>query len=260
MISRLLPQIKGLILDMDGVVWRDTQPIGDLPRTFDRIKSLGLRFIFATNNSLSNVDEFFDKISRFGVKIEPWQIINSQQAMAFLLKSRFPEGGPIYILGSDSLAKNLSENGFYHDEEKAQAVVVGMDRKLTYEKLRSAMMLINKGIPFYGTNPDETFPTPEGLVPGTGSLLAALKAATKVSPIIAGKPEKAIFELAAKQLNASPDEILSIGDRLDTDVLGAQRFGCHSGLVLSGVTSAVEASRWSPQPEIIASDLAEMIG
>jgi 4-nitrophenyl phosphatase len=260
MSGRFTPEIKGLILDMDGVLWRDTQPIGNLPEIFGRIKSLELKFIFATNNSLSNVDEFYEKITRFGVEIEPGQIINSQLAMTHLLKTRFPDGGPIFVIGSDSLKNYLFGSGFHQDEEQARAVVVGMDRQLSYEKLRTAMLLINQGVPFYGTNPDVTFPTPQGLVPGTGSLLAALQIPTKVAPIIAGKPETPLFELAASKMGLTPRQILSVGDRLDTDVLGAQRFGCRSGLVLSGVTNAVEAAAWQSKPDIIAADLSEIIG
>jgi 4-nitrophenyl phosphatase len=260
MISRLSPAIKGLILDMDGVLWRDSQPIGDLPAIFARIRELGLQFIFATNNSLSNVDEFYEKITAFGVKIEPGQIINSQQAMTRLLKNRYPQGGPIYVLGSNSLKNTLFSSGFRQDEENALAVVVGMDRQLSYEKLRAAMLLINRGVPFYGTNPDATFPTPQGLVPGTGSLLAALQIPTKVDPIIAGKPETPLYDLAASIMSLPREQILSVGDRLDTDVLGAQRFGCRAALVLSGVTYAAEAAAWRPEPDIIAADLAEIIG
>jgi 4-nitrophenyl phosphatase len=260
MISTLTPAIKGLILDMDGVLWRDTQPIGDLPKIFDRIRELGMNFVFATNNSLSNVDEFYEKITRFGVHIEPHQILNSQQATTFLLKSRFPDGGPIYVIGSDSLKNNLFSNGFEQNVEEAQAVVVGMDRQLSYDKIRTAMRLILDGKPFFGTNPDPTFPTSAGLVPGTGMVLAAVQACTRVSPMIAGKPETPIFELAAAYMDLPAENILSIGDRLDTDVLGAQRFGCRAGLVLSGVTTAAEAASWTPKPDIIALDLSEMIG
>lgn len=260
MIGRLNPPIKGLILDMDGVVWRDTQPIGDLPKTFKRIKDMGLDFVFATNNSTANVEEYLAKLTSFGVQVESRQILNSQMATTFLLKSYFPEGGPIYVIGSDSLKNSLFSANFRQDENHARAVVVGMDRQLSYEKLSIAMRLINSGVPFFGTNPDATFPTPQGLVPGTGSIIASLETATKVPPIIAGKPEKSIFELGASVLGLSPMEILSVGDRLDTDVLGAQRFGCRSGLVLSGVTTAEEAAAWRPAPDLIAADLAEMIG
>jgi 4-nitrophenyl phosphatase len=138
-------------------------------------------------------------------------------------------------------------------------VVAGMDRKLTYDKLRRATLLIRAGAPFIGTNPDKTFPVPEGLIPGAGSILAALETATGVTPLIMGKPSPAMYEVALMRLGTSPAETLVIGDRLETDIEGAQKIGCRTGLVLSGVTTAVQARLWKPQPDIIAENLESIV-
>jgi 4-nitrophenyl phosphatase len=253
--------IKGVILDMDGVLWRDMQPIGDLPAIFRRIRNLGMSVILATNNATRTVEQYHTKLKGFGVNLESWQVVNAGQAVASFLKKRFPDGGPIYVVGEPSLKETLSLSGFYASEPDSPgilAVVAGMDTNLTFDKLRQATILIRKGLPFIGTNPDRTFPTPEGLMPGAGSILAAIEAASETKPIIAGKPEPLLYNLAMERLGLSPQETLAIGDRLDTDILGGQNAGCYTAVVLSGVTSREVAMLWKPAPDIIAPDLTSI--
>ena len=151
--------------------------------------------------------------------------------------------------------KLVHEHGFYQSDSGALAVIAGMDRNLTYDKLKTATLLLRSGVPFIGTNPDLTFPTPDGLVPGAGSILAALTAASDVSPIIVGKPEPLMYQMALERLNIPAEQALVVGDRPETDIAGAQQIGCRTALVLSGVTNADQASAWQPAPDIIADDL-----
>ena len=190
---------------------------------------------------------------------DAWQIVTSAAAVIYLLKKLFPTGAPIYIMGEQGLIDACEEQGFYHSDTSALAVVAGMDRKLTYKKLKIATMLIRTGITFIGTNPDLTFPTPQGLVPGTGSILAALTAASGVQPIIAGKPESTMYDIALDRLKLPSSSVLVVGDRPETDIAGAQKIGCHTALVLSGVTNESQAIAWQPAPDIITVDLASII-
>jgi 4-nitrophenyl phosphatase len=112
---------------------------------------------------------------------------------------------------------------------------------------------------FIGTNPDCTLPMPEGLMPGAGSILAALAAATDVQPVVVGKPEPEIYLFALERLNTSPSETLVVGDRLDTDIAGAQKIGCRTALLLSGVATEADAMNWRPVPDIIAPDLTGLL-
>lgn len=121
-----------------------------------------------------------------------------------------------------------------------------MDHAASYEKLAQAALLIRSGKPYLGTNPDRTFPTPRGLEPGAGSFLAFLETATSVHPMIIGKPEPYLYCFAMQRLGLMPEEILAVGDRLDTDILGGHQAGCLTALVLSGVTSKAEAARYQP--------------
>ena len=260
MILTLTPPIRGMILDLDGVLWKDDVPLNDTRAVFTKVRELGLKFVFATNNATRNVDQYVERLTRFGVSPKPWQVVNSGMAVAHLLAQRFPSGGPVYLLGGDGVRTALKEKGFYHSEHDALAVVSSMDRSLDYAKLSKATLLIRSGIPFYGTNPDRTFPTPQGLVPGAGAILALLETASDVKPILGGKPSPAMMDLAMQRLGTSPQETLAIGDRLETDVLGGMNAGCRTALVLSGVATLQDLERWSPKPDLVAQNLAQLVG
>lgn len=258
--SRLkISKLRGLILDMDGVLWRGIAPIGDLAANFERITNLGLRVIMATNNATRTPAQYIDKLSGFGVSIKPWQIINSAMATVFHLKNRFPQGGNVFVIGEDALIRTLESGGFLHTDVDPLAVVAAMDRGINYENLSKAALFIQKGVLFIGTNPDKSFPIPEGQAPGAGAILAALEATTGISPLIMGKPQPEMYNLALERLGTSPDETLVVGDRLETDIAGAYTTHCSSALVLSGVTSKTAAHRWLPSPDIIAEDLAAVL-
>ncbi len=260
MIESLTPRIRGLILDLDGVLWKDETPLVNAPAVFEKIHSSGLKYIFATNNATRNVDQYQSRLSHFGVAADTWQIVNSGMAVAYLLSQRFPEGGPVYIVGEDGVRTALQEKGFYYAEKAVKAVVAGWDREINFKKLTQATLLIRGGAPFYGTNPDRTFPTPQGLIPGAGAILAAIEAATDVKPILGGKPSPAMMNLAMQRLQTTPAETLAIGDRLETDILGGANAGCRTALVLSGVATLKDLESWQPKPDLVAEDLAHLIG
>lgn len=251
--------IRALILDMDGVLWRGDLPLGDLPTIFREINQQGFKVVLATNNAILSVEQYQQKIERFGVKLDEWQIINSSQATARYLSKKYPHGGPIFIIGEEGLYTTLEREGYYHSEKNAKAVVAGLDRTITYEKLKLATILIRNGSEFIGTNPDKTYPMPEGLVPGAGSILAALEAATEIPPRIIGKPAPEMYYAALERLGTTPEETLVVGDRLETDIAGAQATGCLSGLVLSGVTDLEMAKNWNPPPNFIFKDLESLL-
>jgi 4-nitrophenyl phosphatase len=252
-------KIRALILDMDGVLWRDNQPLGDLAAIFSEINQLGWKVILATNNATKSIDQFLTKLESFDVILESWQIINSAQATAHYLKGLHPDGGPIYIVGEPGMMQTFEEAGFIHSENYPLAVVAALDRGINFQKLRTATLLIRSGVPFVGTNPDRTFPTPEGLVPGAGSILAAIESATDKKPLVIGKPNPAMYQFALERMGTSPDETLVVGDRLETDIAGAQNLNSPSALVLSGVTTEEAALAWEPVPDMIAEDLTDLI-
>lgn len=260
MINQLSPPIQALILDMDGVLWRGNEPIGDLPAIFAHMRAAGLKALLATNNSTKSVEQYQKRLKGFGVKIETWQVVNSSMAAAFLLSRIFPEGGPVYIIGMDGLVHHLGERGFYHAEENVLAVVSGLDLNFTYEKMRRANTLIRAGARFVGTNPDVTFPRPGGLDPGAGSVIAAIQTASQTKPLIAGKPFPTMMEMALERLQLPAERSLMVGDRLDTDIVGGKRAGCRTALVLSGAATQAELEAWQDAPDLVAPNLSTLLG
>lgn len=260
----MFENIKALILDMDGVLWRDSTPIGDLPAIFTRIRKRGLKVALATNNATRTVDEHLEKLFSFGLNLKPWQIISSAAAAANVLSKDFPNGGGVFIVGENGIQRALEERGFTpiinpDDETRPVAVIGGIDRYVSYGKLSRATLHIRAGVPFYGTNPDKTFPTPQGLVPGAGAILASIETATDVKPIIIGKPEPAMMYMALEKLGTSPEETLVVGDRLETDIAAGQAAGCKTALVLSGVSTREQAETWQPSPDFIVEDLTTLL-
>ncbi|HEX2697119.1 MAG TPA: HAD-IIA family hydrolase [Anaerolineales bacterium] len=264
LLDQLSPPVRGLILDMDGVLWKDDTPIGDLPKIFNGIRDRNLKVTLATNNATKTVDEYLSKLRGLGVALEPWQIITSSEATADVVEKAFPQKGAVFVIGENGIISALREKGFNpitdpDDDSPVLAVVVGIDRGVTYQKLRRATLHIRAATPFYGTNPDKTFPTPLGLVPGAGAILASIEAATDIKPIVIGKPAPFMLELAADRMKLSKGEVLVVGDRLETDIAGGRAMGARTALVLSGVSTESEADAWRPGPDLIATDLAELV-
>lgn len=259
MLEFLHPPIKALILDMDGVLWRGAQPIGDLPDVFASIAARRLKVICATNNATSTPQQFAAKLVGMGVELAADQIVNSAMAAAWYLKKLHPDGGPVHLVGENGLYAAFQQMGFWPADDNVLAVVAGMDRQFTYAKMAAATRLIRGGAPFIGTNPDLTFPTPDGLVPGAGSILAGITAASGINPIIIGKPSPTLYQVALERLGTTPEETLAVGDRLETDILGGQRAGMRTALLLSGVTTREDLAAWPDRPDLVANDLADLM-
>ncbi len=255
--------IKALILDMDGVVWKADAPIGDLVSTFARIRECGLKYVFATNNGTKTPEEYQQKLADLGVDIDPSQVITSALGIAFMLAQKFPRGTKIFMIGENGIRVALEEKGFKilstENAPEAQAFVMGIDRGINFNKIAEATLLVRAGIPFYTTNTDRTFPTPRGEIPGSGAWVSVVTTATGIEPIIAGKPFPYLMELSLDRLGTKKEETLVVGDRLETDIAAGQSVGCPTALVLSGVSSLEEAKLWMPQPDMIAESLSELV-
>ena len=255
--------IKSLILDMDGVIWRADMPIGDLPSIFNRIRERGLKFVFATNNATKTLEQYVARLSGLGVEVEPWQVITSAQAVSHILTRQFPRGTKIFMIGEDGIRQALETNGYdvvaVEDAPQAEAVVMGVDREVNFQKMSEATYLVRRGVPFYATNPDKTFPTPRGEIPGAGAWYSVVVTATGVQPTVAGKPYPFLMELALEKLGTTKEETLVVGDRLETDIAAGQGVGCPTALVLSGVSTRQQADNWRPAPDLIAEDLSKLV-
>ena len=255
--------IQSLILDMDGVLWKADAPIGDLAAIFRRIRERGLKYIFATNNSTRTSEEYASRLSELGVEVEPGQVVTSSQAAAYAVAKRFLPGTKVFMVGEEGLRVPLEEKGFevlpVEEAQVAEVVVMGLDREISFQKAVEATLLVRRGIPFYATNPDKTFPTPRGLIPGAGAWYSVVVTATGIEPIVAGKPFPFLMQLSLEKLGTKKEETLVVGDRLDTDIMAGQAAGCPTALVLSGVSTREQGESWQPEIDIIADDLATLI-
>lgn len=258
MVKSIKPKLEGAILDMDGVLWRANEPICDLSVLFNNFKNHGIKVVLASNNATFNSNEFLNKLRSMGAELEEWQVISSAMATVFLLKKYFSSGGPVFIVGSPSLIEHLQRNGFYHSEDNPLAVIVSMDRDFSYQKMKKAADFVRQGLLFFGTNPDLTYPTPDGLAPGAGACIAAVEAASGKKAVMAGKPNPYLFEVAIERLGTDPEKTLVVGDRLETDILGGYRAGCKTLLVLSGVAQLNDLENWSPKPDLVLNNIMEL--
>ncbi len=254
--------IRHLLLDMDGVVYRGDEPMPDLPVLRDFIEATGFSYMLVTNNASMDSEQFAEKLARMGWPVPAERIVTSAEAARwYLAQHRAEVGNRVYVIGAPALVRAVvdsSGGGFQWDDRDPDWVVVGIDFGLTYEKLKVAALALRKGAKFVATNGDAAFPSPEGLIPGNGAIVAALRTATGVDPIILGKPEPTLFEVALERLGARPEEVLMVGDNLATDVAGAKRLGMLSALILTGVSSQVDLARDEVKPDLVFRNLTEL--
>jgi 4-nitrophenyl phosphatase len=253
-----LATIRNFIIDMDGVLWRGQDALPGLVEFFETLDRCEIKFCLATNNSTRTPQEFVEKLRGMGVmQVAPRDVITSSVATAKYLK-RQAAGTRVAPLGEPALTQALADEGFGIDHAQPDYVVVGMDYALTWEKLARATLQIRAGAPWLGTNPDGNIPSERGIVPETGAILAALQAATDVPPTVIGKPEPIMYEMALEQLGGTLENTAAIGDRLDTDILGAHRTGIASILVLTGIATREQAERSMPPPTWVMQGLPEI--
>jgi 4-nitrophenyl phosphatase len=253
-----LRDLKHLIIDMDGVLYRGNELIHGAGDLLSFLRQQGIGFVLATNNATRTPQQFVDKLAGMGVAVDPAEILTSAQATTGYLQDIASPGARVFVVGMDGLWSALREAGFNLVERDAEYVVVGMDFAVCYERLAEATLQIRAGAGFIGTNPDLTFPSERGIVPGAGSLLAFLEASTGVKPTVIGKPETTMLQQAMARAKALPATTAVLGDRLETDILAGQRAGLATLLVLSGVTDRTMLTESDIQPDLVFDDVAHL--
>ena len=256
-----LQSLRAFLLDLDGVVYRGDIRLPGAASFIAELQAAGIAFLFVTNNSTRTPAQFAAKLVRMGIHVDEEVVLTSSLATAAHLTTVAPPGTQIYVIGEIGLRRALAERGFAitDDWRAARYVVAGHDTGLTWRKLADATLAVRSGAEFIGTNPDSTLPTEEGLVPGAGAILGALEVASGRAPLVIGKPGGIIFEQALTRLGTRREVTAMIGDRLETDIQGAQRAGLRTIGVRSGVTSQEAFLQSSTPPDWIFEDLAELL-
>jgi len=247
-----------LLLDLDGTVFRGSEPTAGAVAT---LASVSARTLFITNNASRAADEVAEHLRLLGISLEAADVVTSAQSAARLLATELPSGTPVLVVGTDALAAELSSVGLRpvrSSADKPAAVVQGHSPITGWSDLAEACLAIRGGALWVATNIDATLPTERGLLPGNGSMVAALRAATGSEPRVAGKPQPDMLRDALARGDFSSP--LVVGDRLDTDIAGANAAELPSLLVLTGVSTAGDVIRAAPQhrPTYVAEDLRSL--
>jgi glycerol-1-phosphatase len=237
-----------ILLDLDGVLYRWTEPISGAPEAVERLRAAGKRIAFVTNNSSRTPEQVAERLTSMGIRAEPREVVTSALATADLLAER--RTGSAFVIGEDGLRTALSQAGIEvvdAPDGTVDAVVVGFDRTADYRKLKDGAVLVERGASLVASNPDPSFPAPGGEAwPGAGALLAVISTTTGVRGEVVGKPGAPLLRQALEQ--AGGGRPLVVGDRLDTDIAGAVRLGWDSAVVLTGSTrrTDLDGSPWTP--------------
>ena len=252
-----LADVRGVLFDLDGVVYLGSTPLPGAQGIFDWLEQHARPYCLVTNNSTRTPRQYQDRLLDMGIRVPLPTIYTSALATAQFLKKQYPDGAPVYVIGEAGLQEALDEAGFWIETERPRVVCVGLDQHLTYQKLQTACLAIRAGARFIGTNPDRTLPTEIGLVPGNGSILAALQTCTDVAPLVIGKPSATMIDLAIERLGVSKESTVIIGDRLDTDIQAGAAAGITTVLVLTGVHHLADIPRFPVAPDFVVDDLIQ---
>lgn len=229
------------MLDLDGVVYVGADAVPGVPEALAEARKAGMRLTFVTNNAARTTEAVAHHLTELGIEAEADEVVNSAQVAAHYLSDRFPAGSPVLVIGGDGLYVALRDRGLRPVPSAAEnpvAVVQGYSPEVGWAMLAEGSVAIRAGALWVATNLDSTVPSPRGPLPGNGSMVAALRHATGVTPISTGKPDPTMHRETVERSGARAP--LVVGDRLDTDIEGASAVGCDSILVLSGVTQPVD--------------------
>ncbi|MDT8407789.1 MAG: HAD-IIA family hydrolase [Methylococcales bacterium] len=252
-----LARIQSLIVDMDGVLWQGEQALPGLAEFFNTLDRLKLNYLLATNNASLTPAQYTAKLSRMAITLSPERILTSAMVTAqYLAETASPASSRLFVIGESGLITALRDQGFqqlqdFTPEQPATHVVCGLDRQLTWQKLTTAGLHLQAGAQLLGTNADTNLPTELGNAVGNGAILAALTAVTGLQPTVLGKPETYFYQNALQRLNTTPEHTLAIGDRLDTDILGAVRTGLPCIMLLSGISKVQDLGAVNYAPDLV---------
>jgi glycerol-1-phosphatase len=250
------------LLDLDGVVYIGEHAVPGAPEALASARALGMRLAFVTNNAARPPATVAGHLTDLGIVATPEEVINSAQAAAHHLAEMLPAGARVLVVGTVGLDQALTERGLrpvYSADEQPAAVVQGYSPDLTWAQLAEGAVAIRSGVPWVATNVDPTVPSPRGPLPGNGSMVAALRHATGITPVVTGKPDPMMHRESVQRSRAQNP--LVVGDRLDTDIEGANAVGCASLFVLSGVTSTRDLIAAAPlmRPTYLARDVGGLL-
>ncbi len=252
-----MKQYNGYLIDLDGTMYRGSEVIQEAADFVNELHSRDLPYLFVTNNSARTPLQVAQKLMDFGIAAEADQVFTTSQATANYIYDQ-KQDASVFVIGEEGIQQAISEKGFKFADERADYVVIGIDRSITYEKLAVACLAVRNGAVFISTNSDIAIPTERGLMPGNGSLTSVITISTQTQPVFIGKPESIIMEQALRVLGTKKEETLMIGDNYDTDIMAGISAGLDTLLVHTGVTTKDLLKGYDCQPTYVLDSLAEL--
>lgn len=249
-LSERLKDIKGIISDMDGVIYHGNRLLPGVAEFLRWLRDEGKAFIFLTNSSERSRRELQEKLSRLGVDVPIENFYTSALATAGFLQAQRP-GGSAYVVGEAGLINALYDAGYTMNDVDPDYVVIGETRSYSFEKIEKAINLVIRGAKLIGTNPDLTGPMEQGITPACGALIQPISLATGIKPYFVGKPNPLMMRQAMRRIGCRREETVIIGDRMDTDIVAGLESEIATILVMSGVTSREELETFTYQPHYV---------
>jgi HAD superfamily hydrolase (TIGR01450 family) len=261
-VAKVFNQFETVLFDLDGVIYEGANAIVDSVDSIASIRNSGIKVGYITNNSSRKPETIAQQLRGFGLELSEEEVISSAQAGVELLATMIPAGSKVLVVGGEGLRSKVLEAGFdlvASSEDGPAAVIQGFAPEVGWKDLAEASYSIQRGAKWVATNQDWTIPREKGLAPGNGTLVSAVHTAVGQLPVVAGKPERAIFETAMREFGA--ESAIYVGDRLDTDVVGANKAGLGSALVMTGVTTRKEllAAKADSRPNYILGTLKDLL-
>lgn len=259
-LQEIVARSKVFLLDMDGTLYLDETPIGDMKNTLSALRAAGKQLVYCTNNSSKTPEEYRRKLQRIGLWAEGDLVYTSAMATAEYLREFYPEKS-VFLVATDPVKRSFEDYGIRLSEESADVCVLAYDTTLTFEKLKKINELIVGGALYIATHPDDVCPTKDVFAPDVGSFIALLKTSSgRVPDVICGKPYSVMGECLKRRLGVRDEEVTMVGDRLHTDIRFGVNCGFHTILVMSGETNEKIRNESSDKAEAELPSLNEIVG
>jgi len=254
----LLSGIKAFVLDMDGTIFLSDRLLPGAIELVEYLRVSQIPFLFLTNNSSKHRGLYAEKLNRLGLNVDANMIFTSGEATAHFLREQFPHVQRIDLFGTPALEEEFTAHGFNLTTEHPQALVLGFDTTLTYEKLWRLCDEVRAGMTYFATHPDINCPMENGVMPDIGAMIAFVAASTGRNPdFIIGKPNLPVVRALVRRLGLPADQICMVGDRLYTDIALGQA-GLRTVLVLSGETKPTDLDESPFQPDLVVENLGHL--
>lgn len=252
---------KAFLIDLDGTLYHGSHKVPDADKLIAELNDRNIPYLFVTNNSSRTPEEVANNLRAMGIDASSERVCTSAVGAAMYLADKAPNA-KVAVIGERGLIQALEDAGLSLTEENPDFVVQGIDLSFNYKRLKKALDWISGGASYILTNPDLLLPSTDGIMPGAGTISAAIQAATGVAPTIIGKPHSVLIGQAIERLGFAASEVAVVGDNMLTDISAGARAGCGTILTLTGVTNAQNLEHYKEQtgivPDKIFSNLNEL--